>query len=66
MTAPKSKTTKSRATSRKGGYVAKNPVPEAIQRKARDQEVAEEIMSELEETNGLLQLLDVLERRHRE
>lgn len=63
MTAPKSKTNKSRATARKGGYVAKNPVPEAIQRKARDQEVAEKIMSEIEETSGLLKLLDVLERR---
>lgn len=66
MTAPKAKTIKSRATARKGGYVAKNPVPEAIRRKARDQEVAEEIMSELEETNGLLKLLDALERRHRD
>lgn len=71
MTAPKSKTNKSRATARKGGYVAKNPVPEAIQRKARDQEVAEKIMSEIEETNieetdGLLKLLDVLERRQHE
>ena len=69
MTAPKSKTNKSRATSRKGGYVAKNPLSEAIQRKARDQEVAEKIMSELEETNieetnTLLKLLEALERRH--
>ena len=71
MTDPNSKTNKSRATSRKGGYVAKNPVPEVIRRKARDQAVAEEIMSEIEETNieetdGLLKLLDVLERRDHE
>ena len=51
--------------------MAKNPLPEAIQRKARDQEVAEKIMSELEETNieetnTLLKLLDVLERRDHE
>jgi len=66
MAASEPKDSKQRTLGRlhKGGYVAKNPFPQAIQRNAQDQKVAEDIMSEMEEDGGLLKLLDVLERRH--
>jgi len=48
----------------KGGYVAVNPIPQAVQRNVRDSLVVEDIMSEIEADSvdsGLLKLLDVLE-----
>lgn len=47
----------------KGGYVARNPVSQAVQRNNRDRKEAEDIVSEIEEGSGLLRLLDVLESR---
>ena len=59
---PKSNRPRALGRLHKGGYVAKNPVPQALQRNVRDQKEAEDIMSELEKDDGLIKLLDVLER----
>ena len=59
---PKAKLTPPKRTGRKGGYVAVDPTPQSVKRNARDQSVAEDIMSELEADSGLIKLLDVLER----
>jgi hypothetical protein len=48
----------------KGGYVATNPVPEAVRRNARERKETEDILSEIEEDSGLSKILSVLERRN--